>query len=231
MVSNTTTRTRREYAHGVSNCVVVVAWFAAIALSWCYVAGYEFSVNRALPNRIVSRWPHDTTLVRHEGQPTLVLFVHPKCPCTRATVSELFQLYASLEENPGRAPNLIVVATVPTSSDESWQNTATVEQATRLINSQLFVDAGGVEAARFGATTSGFVMLFDGAGTRRFAGGITFSRGHEGPSTGRDALTSILRNEPCNVDQTPAFGCRLCLPKQPRDGEIAKQASEDRSTT
>ena len=102
-------------AHGLSTYVTLVAWLAAIVIGWCYVADHEFSVNRPLSKLAVDHWPQGTQLVRPEGQPTLVLFLHPKCPCSRATLAELYHLYASLEENPGRPPDLIVVATVPTS--------------------------------------------------------------------------------------------------------------------
>ena len=79
-------------------------------------------------------------------------------------------------------------------------------------DAQIFIDRGGREAARFGATTSGMLMFFDAAGTRRYAGGITIARGHEGQSAGADALSALLPRRsqstriscPCSAAALPA---------------------------
>jgi hypothetical protein len=76
----------------------------------------------------------------------------------------------------------------------------------------LFADVGGAEAERFGAVTSGAVMLFDTTGKRLFAGGITTSRGHEGDSAGGVMLRRLLKNETLAEAPTiPTFGCKLCV--------------------
>ena len=36
-----------------------------------------------------ARWPEASALVRNADGPTLVLFAHPKCPCTDASLAEL----------------------------------------------------------------------------------------------------------------------------------------------
>jgi hypothetical protein len=53
-------------------------------------------------------------------------------------------------------------------------------------------DPDGEEAQRFGAATSGHVLLFDPAGELRFSGGITASRGHVGDNDGCDRLIRLL---------------------------------------
>ena len=68
-------------------------------------------------------------------------------------------------------------------------------------------------------------MFFDGFGTRRFAGGITLSRGHEGPSAGCDRLAELLSGKLRKTIELPAFGCRLCLPEAERETNPPKSAA------
>jgi hypothetical protein len=73
-------------------------------------------------------------------------------------------------------------------------------------------DHDGVEARRFGAATSGQVILYDARGTLLFSGGITPARGHSGDSTGRDAILALLIDGSSEASETPVFGCSLFDP-------------------
>jgi hypothetical protein len=75
-------------------------------------------------------------------------------------------------------------------------------------------DRGGVEAKRFGARTSGEVLLYSAVGRLLFFGGITGSRGHEGDNYGLTSLASFLTATPSESAVTagsPVFGCALGL--------------------
>lgn len=196
-----------------SGGAAIAAWLVVVAVGWWCVESYQFSVLPAAAQGVPEQWPMDSALVRSSTRPTLVLFLHPKCPCSQATVNELSRLLAEPIAPDNLAPELIVVTTVPSGVDEAWWDTKTVAQSTKIARSNLFIDRDGREAARFGASTSGFVLLFDEAGGRRFAGGITTSRGHEGRSAGADDLSAILSGQPTANMQLPVFGCRLCLPE------------------
>ncbi|HEY1860407.1 MAG TPA: hypothetical protein VGG61_08640, partial [Gemmataceae bacterium] len=39
-------------------------------------------------------WPADSTLALDASRPTIVLALHPHCPCSRATVNELAEIMA-----------------------------------------------------------------------------------------------------------------------------------------
>ena len=65
------------------------------------------------------------------------------------------------------------------------------------------------EIKRFGAVTSGQTILYDADGNVEFSGGITLSRGHEGMSTGRSSIESILDGDEPKTRETPVFGCLL----------------------
>jgi len=73
-------------------------------------------------------------------------------------------------------------------------------------------DDDGVEAARFGAATSGQVILYDRDGRLLFSGGITASRGHAGDNDGRDAIVSLLGGGRGTRHSSPVFGCSLLEP-------------------
>src|SRR4051812_9127686 len=67
--------------------VLAGAWLLAVTAGlrglWAYA-------NR--PGEIaaaVADWPRDTALRRHPSRATLVMFVHPMCPCSRASAAEL----------------------------------------------------------------------------------------------------------------------------------------------
>ncbi len=202
-----------------SGSAPIAVWLLAIAAGWWFLDDYAYSVNVPLDGGLAEHWPTQTTIARQPGNSTLLLFLHPKCPCSSATLTELDRLLAWLKQSSVRLPQLVVVSTVPHSADGSWFETATTQCAQLLPNADLFIDEGGREAARFGATTSGLVMLFDASGARQFAGGVTVSRGHEGPNIGCDCLAEILRGEATQYSELPAFGCRLCLP----DDEFSNQ--------
>src|SRR5207248_28858 len=95
---------------------------------------------------------------------------------------------------------------------DDWCNTDNVQRAAKLPGASVVVDRGGIEAARFGATISGAIMIFDEAGNRRYAGGITPARGMQGANAGCDAALAVLQGSKTNLPNVPAFGCRLCLP-------------------
>jgi hypothetical protein len=77
---------------------------------------------------------------------------------------------------------------------------------------EVFVDDGGVEAKRFGASTSGETMLYDESGDIQFHGGITGARGHEGDNAGRRRVLELLRKgrkgRP-DRNESPTFGCEI----------------------
>ena len=69
---------------------IALAWTAAVftglALVWRYKAtpGAEADAPRT--------WPAASSVRHVPGRPTLVMFAHPKCPCTRASLDELATL-------------------------------------------------------------------------------------------------------------------------------------------
>ena len=138
--------------------------------------------------RVPVLWPLTAQGARRStSRPTLVLALHPQCGCSAATVAELGKLVAQF---PDRL-NIQVLVRQPVG--ETWSPSAREITLSAMPGVTLVQDHGGVEAERFGALTSGQVILFDTKGRKVFAGGLTAVRGHEGPSAGSFAIASFLR--------------------------------------
>lgn len=146
---------------------------------------------------------------------TLVVFLHPRCPCSRATLDRLDRLVAL----PGFAANVEIDITLPVDSTSEWADSSAVARARELPGAHVTLDAGGAVAQRFGAHTSGQVVLYDPRGRRVFSGGITQARGEVGDNSSFDALLAHLRGERGIPDKAPVFGCALVLPDPPVESQ------------
>jgi hypothetical protein len=194
--------------------VAIALWIAVAVAGYFAVVRYEFTTADIGASRFADRWPTDSGLPRQAGHSTLIMFLHPKCPCSKASLNELDRLFVSNVRATDDKLDFIVDATVPASPTADWLQTDVLELAARIKNSRIVFDRGGGEASRFGATTSGCVMLFDQTGQRQYAGGVTASRGHEGDNVGCQELAEILNHQINHAESMPTFGCRLCLPDE-----------------
>ncbi len=179
---------------------VVSLWAVAVGLGWTALFAYG---NTAGPHGVApARWPDDTALPRFEGEPQVVLFAHPRCPCTASGLDELAELLPRLHL-PARV--LIVVAGYA----ELPASGSLRERAARIPGVRLFDDPGARECRRFGAATSGAVVAYDAAGRLRYSGGVTASRAHAGDNRGAEAVLAVLRGEAPALVRGRVFGCPL----------------------
>lgn len=150
-------------------------------------------------------WPADSHLQQARARATLVLFAHPKCGCTHATVTELARLMAREHDRVEARIAVVRPAEVPA----GWDDTELVARAAAIPGATVSRDEGGAEAARFGVKASGHVVVYDGTGRRLFSGGLTSSRGHEGESFGSMRIHSLLTTGVADRADAPVFGCAL----------------------
>jgi hypothetical protein len=184
-----------------------LVWVTGVTLGFAVLGRHSTTPGEAAAGP--SQWPSATRLSRAPaGRSTLLLFVHPKCPCTRATMGELEILMARSME---RAEACVVFVRPPEVA-AGWERTDLWQRATRIPGVVVRVDEGGVEAQRFGAVTSGEVLVYDPSGALRFAGGITAARGHSGDNAGRSAVEALLAGHDDALRSSPVFGCRLLAP-------------------
>ncbi len=152
-----------------------------------------------------ARWPAQTSLPKSSDKPTIIMFAHPRCPCTRAALTELADI---LTQYPGQA-NTSVSFMVPENPTSQWTSTDLWDQAKAIDAVTARADPDGRQAAIFHASTSGHVLVYSAQGHLLFSGAITPSRAHTGPSPGKSALLAILSHATVPTAQAPVFGCSL----------------------
>jgi hypothetical protein len=150
-------------------------------------------------------WPEGSVIARMPGLATVVMLAHPRCACTRASLGELAEL---MDRAQGKT-TAHVLFTLPEGLEEGWEKTDLWRRAVAISGVTVHMDAGGVEAARFHAFTSGETIVYDAAGSLIFRGGITAARGHAGDNPGRDRILSLLAKGSADRADSPVFGCAL----------------------
>jgi len=151
------------------------------------------------------RWPVETQIELSENRATLVMFAHPQCPCTRASLGELERIVSRFED---RLTAWVVFFTFD-ETDARWHQTDLRSTAEAIAGVRIMDDPGGQEAQRFNATVSGQTVLYNLRGELLFSGGITMARGHEGDNSGRSAIEALLSGAEPSQCHTAVFGCPI----------------------
>jgi hypothetical protein len=178
-----------------------LVWCALFAAAWQRL--YSYAYRPEATGLSVTSWPQDATCAPSSGF-RLVVFIHPLCPCTQATLQEL-------DESLARMPEGVVVV-VPVTAGLSESDVAASRLLAAVRNMprvRLHVDPAGEERRRFGARVSGEVFAFDDRGRRMFHGGLTPGRGHQGDAPGQRQLEELARGARHEACESPMFGCLL----------------------
>ena len=161
------------------------------------------------------QWPSGAQIELDHNRDTLIMFAHPQCPCTRASLEELNRLLA---RSQGRV-TAEVLFFKPGKFPGDWIRTDLWRNAAAIPGVTVHEDLDGAQAHLFGAETSGYVLLYDRKGQLLFKGGITGSRGHAGDNAGENAIVSLLAGEDANLKQTQVYGCSLVGKRDALSGE------------
>jgi hypothetical protein len=178
-------------------------WLAGVSTGWYWM--YEYSNGSGAAAAAPREWPAASDLEPASGLPTLLVFAHPQCSCTRATLGELARLMAKAQ---GRVSATVLVE-APDQAPDSWVRGDLWDTAAAIPGVEVLPDRGGREAALFGSATSGQTLLYDASGTLLFQGGITAARGHAGDNVGSRAVLALVRGDATDRLETPVFGCPL----------------------
>ncbi len=166
-------------------------WSAAVLFGLTLV--FRFSGTAGASAHAPSEWPAESRVPLDRGRATLIMFVHPYCSCSRASLEELDR----------------VLASAPGGLDPGTPGAVVREDAAGHPGVRILRDEDGFEARRFGARTSGQTLLYSAGGRLVFSGGITPARGHAGDSAGRDALLAYALRGEVTVRTSDVFGCAL----------------------
>ena len=185
-------------------------WWLVLVLGWLGMSVLGLGMlwdDAAAPGAVgttPATWPEETALPLAPTRTTLVMFAHPACACTRASMSELARLLTQV----GTQVDAHVVIFRPAAPPPGWDETALAARA-REIGADVIWDDAGEEAQRFGAETSGFVVAYAPDQHLLYAGGITVARGHEGASAGFQRLLHAINATPRVASTASVFGCGI----------------------
>ncbi len=178
--------------------LTVAFWLGAVVLGLTGLAGYSYAPGDEGGPPL--HWPGGGVVAAFPNTWNLILFVHPSCPCSRASLGEMNRLLARLD---GRmAAHVVFLRLAETERSDLWQSAGGIPGVRRIA-------AGGDAIRRLGAATSGQVLLYDPRGRLRFRGGITPARGHAGDSVGRAAIVALVEGRGSARSSAPVFGCAL----------------------
>jgi hypothetical protein len=186
----------------------VALWIPAVAFGINVL--WKYSTTPGAPATPPPNWPVNVSIQRDKGKATLLMFAHPQCPCTSATLGELAIIMAHAQ---GRL-DADVFFYLPPGESSAWARGNLWSNAIAIPGVRVFEDRGAAVAQSFGSHTSGQTLLYDSRGRLVFKGGITAFRGHSGDNAGRTAITTLLQNEAPGqstppVVTTPVLGCSL----------------------
>lgn len=180
-----------------------MAWLFAIGTGLVLILDYENASGSS--GSAPKQWISGTSIPLDPVRNTLVMFAHPKCPCTRASLGELNRLLA---QSNGRIAAHVLFFRPPGYPAE-WTHSELWRTAAAIPGVTVQDDTNDAVARKFGAETSGYVLLYNPSGQLLFRGGITGSRGHAGDNIGESAVISLASGKPAAVTQTPVYGCSL----------------------
>src|SRR5688572_10707453 len=118
-------------------------------VGWSVLVGAGFAgllIYKSTPGRAASapvRWPARSSLHHAGDEPTLVMMIHPRCPCTRASLDELNSLAST------RTFKTYIVVVSPPGVSRGWDETPTVRRAREIPGATVIRHPGGREASLF----------------------------------------------------------------------------------
>ncbi len=191
----------------IFNIIAITLWAICVGIGSVWIADYS-----TRPGQTGISLTHLPFKFGGEDQmplPKLFVFLHPHCPCSRATLTELNKL---VERNLG-AFEVNIFFYQPSDQSAEWAKTELWQKAAAISNANVSAISES-ELRNFGAITSGQTLFYDPRGNLVFSGGITISRGHEGDSLGIEIIEKYLHGQQIAFTETPVFGCILTTSEQ-----------------
>jgi hypothetical protein len=189
---------------------ISLVFFWAIAIAAGFHALMVYKGHAGSAGKMPTAWPPNNLIAASSIRPQLVMFAHPRCPCTKASLGELELLVAQAQGKFDAA----VLFSEPADETGAWSNTTTIDLARSIPGVRVILDRDGTVAKQFGAETSGHTVVYASNGKLLFSGGITGARGHLGDNGGFDSVLQSVSGEGRVPRQVTAkvFGCEIFGP-------------------
>lgn len=177
------------------------AWGCGLGLGMLAMVRFELQAGKA--GTPPSYLPSVVAPPAERAAGTVIVFIHPECACSQATLTNLRDIASELPsarfvvefESEGKSAHAIL-------SSSNYRLAADIRSA------EIEIDYG-TKAKVFHAQTSGETFVYSPAGELLYSGGITASRGEPGSNVGLDAIVDCLRHRSPKVRHMPTFGCAL----------------------
>jgi hypothetical protein len=154
-----------------------------------------------------AQWPAKSALLPAAGRTVLLMFVHPECNCSNASLEQLALLENMLD---GQLRAYVVL----------WHGRGMAASGKRrewLRVAPVIDDLDGREAKLFGAKTSGQTMIYNEQGRLIFSGGLTVLRGEGGGEKILQGVVRAIKESGHSAVERPAFGCSILRQAQAED--------------
>ncbi|MGH7941332.1 MAG: hypothetical protein ACREFR_09700 [Limisphaerales bacterium] len=178
-------------------------WLFAIGTATVSILDYENASGSV--GSAPEQWVFGTPVPLDPTRDTLILFAHPRCPCTRATLEDLNRVLA--QSNGRIAAHVLFFS--PAHYPANWAHTELWRSAAAIPGVTVGEDTDNALAREYGAATSGYVLLYNPRGELLFRGGITGSGDHDGDNVAERAIISLATGGSATGTQTPVYGCSL----------------------
>ena len=187
-------------------------WPALLGVCWllaCLGGAFVAMRQEFQPGRLggSSGWPETASIKPGRSKTTVVAIVHPRCICTAATISHLITV---LQPRSDVVVVALIYAPSECASAEGWDEGDHARKIQiQMTSAVIFRDRSGTEARKFGASTSGTILVFDDKGNELFRGGITNRRGGDSDNPGLRHFRNAVERNQRSLAPTPVFGCSL----------------------
>ncbi len=178
--------------------IYVFVWLNLILASIYYMSNYMFK--ESVESQAPSVFPANNWVKLNTRKNNLVLFLHPHCPCSFATVNELKRVLARTDVDLS-----VVFIDLDKSYDLSRQEL--FKQVSQIKAAKIIIDKNNVMTKAFKVYTSGTILAYNKDGGLIFQGGITAGRGEEGDNLAKNKLVQSLKCQ--KMSQAQVFGCSL----------------------
>jgi hypothetical protein len=194
--------------------LLIAGWLALLLCG--FYALIDYDLRPTASGHPDPTWPARASIARAPQGWTLVVFLHPRCACSQATVSELSRVLDQAQATV----TTFVYFVKPPGAPADWERGGLRQTVSAIPGVRVLVDPDGLEAARFGAESSGQALLYGADGRLAFTGGLTAARGHYGVNPASDRLIAIINHSgPAAATSADVFGCPL--------SERARTASQE----
>ena len=166
---------------------------------------FRYQTTAAPKAKAPHKWPQTSELAANPTGYTLVMALHPRCPCSRASIGELQNIMAYFPETL----STYLLFYKPQSFPEDWEKDALWHQAANIPGVTRIIDSNRHEGQIFNAITSGQSALYSPEGLLLFSGGITAGRGHYGDNPGKTTVINAIRTSNTTFKETLTYGCPI----------------------